>query len=277
MNELTICCAANDEHVLAANLAQSPVIRSGLVDLIIERGHGSAGSAYNAAIAKASSDVVVCTHQDVYLPAGWEQRLLDAIKDLELRGERWAVLGVWGIQADGAFAGRVWCSGGNREYVRPFAGQAVEVDSIDEIVIVINRKVGLRFDDALPGFHLYGTDIILQAQQIGHRAFVFDGPVVHNSRCNPQPLDRAFWNAYRYMQRKWASQVPLRTCTVPVTRAAWPLRKAWLRNELDRLRGRTRDDGGRRGNDAVQLAQRLGYETTTTREPALAGQSQHGW
>ena len=93
-----------------------------------------------------------------------------------------------------------------------------EVASIDEIVIVLNNRHGLRFDENLPGFHLYAADIVLQAREKGLKTYVFDAPVVHNSRHNPQVFDRHFFAAYRYMRRKWAWQIPLPTCTVPITR-----------------------------------------------------------
>ena len=142
---------------------------------------------------------------------------------------------------------------------------------MDEIVLVLNRKAGLRFDEDLPGFHLYATDIILQARAKGYKAFVFDGPVVHNSRPNPNPFDRHFFAAYRHMQRKWADQLPVLTCTVPITRWGWPLRKRWAQREWRRLRGMT--SGGRRVEDPMELARNLGYERAPLE---LVGGAAHG-
>src|SRR5205085_442241 len=133
----------------------------------------------------------------------------------EQSGVAWGVLGVCGVTADGKFCGRVWCTGGNREY-RGLQQGPHKVVSIDEVIIVLKRSTGLTFDENLPGFHLYATDVIMEARKRGLMTFVFDGPVIHNSRANPQPLDRHYWTAYRYMQRKWAAELPLPTCVIPV-------------------------------------------------------------
>ncbi len=257
LEDVAFVAAVNDEKVFATNLLSSEVAGSGLSHVVAQRGYPSASKAYNAALDSVSSDVVTFVHQDVYLPAGWIERLSASIDWLEQRNEPWGVLGVWGIRGDRRFAGRVWCSGGGREHSAQ-AELPTEVVSIDEVVIVLNRSSGLRFDEDLPGFHLYGTDIIAQAHVRGLKAFVFDGPVVHNSRPNPQVFDRAFFAAYRHMQRKWRDRLPLQTCTVPVTRTGWPLYRAWLKREVRRRMGC--GPAGERQVDPRQIAVELGYE-----------------
>src|SRR4051794_38412579 len=101
MTSLTICCASNREEVLRDNLARSPAIGSGAIPLISESNHPNAGSAYNAALARTTSDVVVFAHQDIYLPAGWEFRLRSALHDLQRADPEWGVLGIWGVCDDG--------------------------------------------------------------------------------------------------------------------------------------------------------------------------------
>jgi hypothetical protein len=254
---LTLVAAVNSSAILEQNLLRSPLIAEGGAPLITEWGHSSAGAAYNAGLSKSSSRLTALVHQDIYLPGDWEERVLAAAAELDAQGIPWGVLGVWGIRADRTYAGRVWCSGGGQEHCVAVR-QPVEVVSIDEIVIVLNCDSGLRFDEGLPGYHLYGTDIIMQARQRGLSAFVFPGPVVHNSRPNPQVFDRHFFAAYRYMQRKWAAQLPLLTCTVPVTASGWPLYRAWMRREWRRRLGLYR--GGIRQDDPRPIAQQLGYE-----------------
>jgi hypothetical protein len=261
---LGIVSAVNNDSVFAQALASSPIVRAGRVPVRVERGHASAGRAYNCGAAQMHAEYIVFAHQDVYLPAGWDEKLLAAIGKLDAAGEAWAVLGVWGVRPDGRFSGRVWCSGGNQEHVG-LIDRPVEVASIDEVVIVLKRSAGMRFDEELPGFHLYATDIILQARQRAAKAFVIDAPVVHNSWCNPQPLDPAFWSAYRYMQKKWIHQLPVRTCVVDLTRWGWPLYVQWTRNELARRRGRVRP--GPRHPDPKHIAARLGYEPA---DPAIS-------
>lgn len=252
-----IVSAINDDVVARGNLMRSPDVATGGLRVVGEHGHLTAGAAYNAGLRRVSGDNVAFIHQDVYLPTGWLDQLSAAIKHVEAHDESWGVIGVWGIRGDRQFAGRVWCTGGKCEHVGLVDGVHA-VDSMDEIVIVLNNRHGLKFDEKLPGYHLYATDIVLEARRRGLGAYTVTAPVVHNSRCNPQPLDKAYRAAYRYMQRKWAAELPLKTCVVDVTRFGWPLYKQVAKNHIGQWRGRLR--AGPRSDDPVVIAERLGYE-----------------
>jgi hypothetical protein len=255
--KMVVGVAANDEGVLAGNLMASPTLYSGSIEVCVQRGFSSAAVAYNRLIDQCRSDILILVHQDVYLPQHWLDKVAEAVKHLENKGEAWGILGVWGVRGNGQYAGRTWCSGGGREHIGEEDGIVTKVDSIDEIVIILNCKAGLRFDEGLHGFHLYATDIILQAEQKGYKTFVFDGPVVHNSRYNPRPVDGAYIRAYRYMKRKWTDRLPVRTCVVSITGSGWPLWKHILRREIRLLR-RGRIDRHRHPSPA-HLATALGY------------------
>jgi hypothetical protein len=252
---LFVISAVNRDEVLSANLLRSPDVICGAARVIEERGYATAGAAYNAGLERAEdAEVVAFIHQDVYLPAGWVDRVTSALATLE---DKWAVAGVWGIRSDGQFAGRVWCSGGGQEHVG-LAGTN-EVASLDEIVLILNTRHGLRFDPNLPGYHLYATDLIMQARQKGLKTFCIDAPVVHNSRCNHNVYDKAYRSAYRYMQQKWRAQLPLLTCVAPVTRnGQWEIRRRWLKAEARKALGRAKFHS--RPGDPQALARRLGYE-----------------
>ncbi|HYO09309.1 MAG TPA: hypothetical protein VER17_10085 [Tepidisphaeraceae bacterium] len=262
MASIEVVSAVNNDSVLESNLLRSPDIADGRVPVLLERGRACAGAAYNAALDRASSELVAFVHQDVYLPAGWADRLLRAVRDLEqdAAAKPWGVMGVWGVRGAGEYAGRVWCTGGNTEHAVAI-DRPVEVQSIDEVVIVLRRSSSLRFDERLPGFHLYATDIVLEARQRGLATYVFDAPVVHNSRGNPRPVDGMYLQAYRYMQRKWSHVLPVETAVVALTRTGWPLYKHLVRRELHLLRvGATHRE---RDPAPARIAARLGYEAGT--------------
>src|SRR5690348_9415030 len=105
--EWTVASAVNREDVLKACLLSSPGIRRAN-EVLIERGHAGAALAYNAAIAKAKTDLVVFIHQDMYLPERWPLDLDGAIQTLERSDPHWGVLGVWGPRASGERAGFVY-------------------------------------------------------------------------------------------------------------------------------------------------------------------------
>ena len=55
------------------------------------------------------------------------------------------------------------------------------VQTLDEIVLILKKSSGLRFDDSLPHFHFYGTDICLRAAQRGMRSYAISAFCVHNT------------------------------------------------------------------------------------------------
>jgi hypothetical protein len=252
---IAVVAAVNDAHVLRGNLARSPVIAEGLWPLYTEEGHANAASAYNAGLRVAAANVVVFAHQDVYLPRGWDQRLLAAITSLESTKPSWAVLGVIGVKAHGALVGRSWSSGLGRSVGSPLA-DPTPVVSLDEVVLVLNATKWVRFDDRLPGYHLYGTDIVQTALSAGLGAYAFDGPVIHNS-VEIKQLGSAYRVAYRHVQKKWRARLPIPTTVVQLTRSPWPLIHNWMHGVRAAL---TRRAAWRtRCDDPVALSESLGF------------------
>ena len=62
--------AVNNEEVVKSSLLNSPGIQTA-TEVLLQRRFVSAAAAYNSAIHKAKSDLLVFVHQDVYLPEGW--------------------------------------------------------------------------------------------------------------------------------------------------------------------------------------------------------------
>lgn len=251
---IAIVAAVNDERVLDDNLKRSPAIETGTVPLLALRNQPSAAIAYNHGLDATSEDIIVFAHQDVYLPAPWLDQLAAAIAMLE-RQPPWGVIGLFGVTATGTPVGRVWSSGIGRELGAAFAAP-IEAVSIDEMVIVLRRASGLRFDPSLPGFHLYATDLCLAARTAGAGVYVAPAPAVHNS-VPVRTLRGTYLNAYRYLKKKWAFLLPIRTPIAPITR----FELGFWRAEWRRLRGRIRGAGRPpERRDARQVAQILGYE-----------------
>lgn len=259
-----IAAAVNDAGVLAANLARSPIVASG-VRLLTETGHRSASSAYVAAAARMREEICIFAHQDVYLPAGWTDHLRAALARLESADPNWGVLGVIGVRADGQVIGRAWSSGLRRELGGEFAAPQPCV-SVDELLIVVRRSSGLTFDPAMPAFHLYGTDIVQSALAGGFGAYVIHAPVIHNSR-PVRRLDASYWAAYQYLRRKWRDRLPIPTCVLPLSRSPWPRMRYWLR---DLRRSARMSPVPAPRPDAVAVARRLGYESFESAEPTVS-------
>jgi hypothetical protein len=225
--QLHIVAAVNDEEILANNLERSPLVASGAVGLSCYRGARSASEAYNRGIDESTAPIIVFAHQDVFLPEGWEEDLARAIAAIDQTDPDWAVIGACGVDLAGKHVGHVWSSGLSRRVGGRF-GAPRETVCIDEFVIVLRRSSGLRFDEGLPGFHLYGTDIVQMARAAGLKSYVADLPAIHNSR--PVRTYRGgYEDAWRFMQRKWRASLPIATLTVPLTRTPLPLLRSQFR------------------------------------------------
>ena len=240
----TLVVAANSDTVLNQNLLKSPCIDS-RCQVIVRRGFASAGAAYNSGLAEARHEIIVFAHQDVYLPPHWLSRLETALCQLAVADPAWGVLGVCGIAKSSVAVGHVYSTGLGFTFGRDFR-DVVEAESLDEVLLVVRRSSGLAFDVQLPGFHLYGTDICLEAQRRGMKNYIFSGFCVHNSN-GVAHLPWSFWRAYLYLRRKWWDRLPISTSCTRITRSGWPVARAvlweWPRSLLlpSKVRCRTQD------------------------------------
>lgn len=254
-----VISAINDETVLANNLMRSPLFGRADATLHVQRGHRSAALAYSAAMRDCCSDVLVFAHQDVYLPAHWEDRLRHNLALLQATDPEWAVLGIYGVEPTGAQIGCVWSSGLDATFGAPFDAPT-PVISIDEVLIVLRRSSGVEFDAALPGYHLYGTDLVQTALSRGKGAYAIYAPVVHNSRPSLY-LGRDYFEAYDHLAAKWKHRLPIHNNVARIVEpglAYWRLRARHKFNEL-RFSHLDRSRLDRR-YDCVGLARRLGFE-----------------
>lgn len=252
-----IGAAVNNRAILDNCLRRSPDIASGVLPLAIQQGCVSAAQAYNRLLDEAPAGaLVVLVHQDVYLPAGFAARLHRAVAQVEAAAPDWAVLG--GLGLDGRqrrLAGRVW-STGLQEFFQGEVPLPAAVQTLDEFMLIVRNDGRLRFDEGLPGFHLYATDVIQQGLAQGRSSFAVDLPVVHHDRLVGK-LDRHYHRAYAYIARKWASRLPLPNLVVDIHRLPFLL---WRRDWQIRRRARREGRPEIPMSDPSILARRIGLE-----------------
>ncbi|HTY85969.1 MAG TPA: glycosyltransferase [Candidatus Acidoferrum sp.] len=216
----TLICATNDEQILRSCLLSSPDLPAAR-DVLLQRGFDGAAAAYNAAMDKARSDLLVFVHQDVYLPAGWLARVENAVGMISEKDPDWGVLGVWGVQTSGERAGLVYDGGWGRILGGQFDG-GLEVESLDEMVLILRKSAGLNFDPRIAGFHMYGTDICLEAKRRGKKCYAIAALSIHNTN-QYWMLPWQFWKGYWAMRKKWRAQLPVKTTCTDITRWCWPM------------------------------------------------------
>lgn len=232
----SLVVAANDEAVLRHTLLASPVIDSNC-QVVINRGYRNAGEAYSAGLAQAKNEIVVFAHQDVYLPADWMRSVRLSLDQLADHDPHWGALGVFGVSEGPRPANTGFCySTGLRSIVGASFHRPIQAHSLDELVLIVRRSSGLAFDTTLPGFHLYGADICMQAESLGMKSYIIPAFCIHNSNgVRHFPAD--FWRAYLAMRRKWSARLPIRTCCTTITRLGFPAIKAMLCDLRDALLG----------------------------------------
>jgi hypothetical protein len=220
-HSIHLCCVANQQRILARDLQRSPEIANGHIPVSITWNATAASKAYFQVASRLDAAILVFAHQDVYFPAGWFARLAATCQRLDSVDPSWAVAGLCGMTRDGEFIGHLWDSGLGSVCGGPFDPPRAAA-SLDEVVLIVRRASGVLFDPALPSFHLYGTDIVLEAQRAGMKSYVIDLPVIHNSKAIVR-LDRGYCAAYRFMARKWRALLPWPTVIVQLTENPIPL------------------------------------------------------
>ena len=125
---------------------------------------------------------------------------------------------------------------------------SAEVRTLDEVVLLVRKSSGIRFDPKLDGFHFYGTDICLEASQRGLKCYAIPAFCFHNSNAYGL-FPHSFWEGYFYMRRKWRSVLPVKTPCIEIKRSLGPFllgtlwRACWLKKSRRPLARRVANPG----------------------------------
>lgn len=219
--QITFVVAVNKRDVLENNFLASPCLRMPHShQIILQEGYSSAAKAYNEAIDRSANDLIIFIHQDMILPEPWLSQLWAALDLLEREDPNWGVLGCGGTARDGSGRGHLYSLGVGM-LGEPFERPA-EVRVLDEIVLMLRKSSGLRFDAALPHFHLYGTDICLRAESLGKKNYVIPAFSVHNTHYG-LILPNEFYQCCRHIRRVWHDSLPVQTPCIRITKFNVPI------------------------------------------------------
>jgi hypothetical protein len=218
-------------EILATNFLSSPCLQSPHnYQILIQENFPSAANAFNDAMDRSVNDLIVFVHQDVLLPESWPLRLMRALECLGSADPNWGVLGCWGASREDGCRGYIYSSG--EVLGAPFERPA-PIQTLDEIILIVRKSTGLRFDEKLPYFHLHGTDICLAAGKRGMKNYVIPAFCVHNNSYD-LILPKEFYQCYELLKKKWESELPIQTACIQITKSDGPmyarrLREAYLR------------------------------------------------
>ncbi len=205
---VTFVVCVNDDAQLGANLLRSPDIAETDRHEVLEfRQCATAADGLNAGIGRARGDLVVLVHQDVYLPKGWVRRLSAQWRRAQRSGGTVGLAGVFGV-ADRRVPFDAIGHVVHRERLLAHGTLPADVDGLDELLMVVPRGTTLRADPAL-GWHLYGTDLALQAHRADQRVVVLDALCHHNSLTGRVPV--GYRASERVLAQKWRATLPIHT------------------------------------------------------------------
>jgi hypothetical protein len=249
MRHITFAVAVNSRQLFNDNFLASPCFRLPQhYQLLVQNDFSSAALAYNDAIEKSDNDLIVFSHQDIFLPELWLSQLECALDYLTVNDPEWGVLGCYGKTVDGRGWGHLYSSG--RGVIGEPFERPVPIQTLDEIVLILRRSSGLRFDEQLPYFHLYGADICLSAAKMGRTSYAISAFCIHNT-VQTLVLPTEFYCCCGHIRRVWKDRLPIQTTCVRITRFNVSLYERRLREACLRLRGKA--VGALRVNDPRRL------------------------
>lgn len=253
-NKITFVIAIDNRELFEHNFLASPCLGQ-LPDhqILVQENFSSAAKAYNDAIDRAANDLLVFCHQDILLPESFPSQLDRALRYLEDDDPNWGVLGSYGKTQDGLGWGNVYSSG--RNVIGEPLERPVAIQTLDEIVLILRKSSGLRFDDSLPHFHFYGADICLRAAQKGMRSYAISAFCIHNTY-QSLVLPKEFYQCCRHIKRVWKDYLPIQTTCVRVTRSNLPVYRRRLQ-EFYLRHIRHKECGGTRLKDPLPLLKEL--------------------
>jgi hypothetical protein len=228
-----VCARPSDAEILKRDLCRSPAIAKNDIGLTVLWNQPSASIGFAQAMEKASAEILIFTHCDVYFPERWFERLAWEVNRLARVDSNWAVAGFSAMTSSGDLVGRIFDTSleplTRGIYGKPLSAP-IPIISTDEMAFVVRRGAGVFFDRFLPEFHLYATDIILSAERAGKRSYGLDMPLIHNAKAQLR-TGRDYVRSYRHMIRKWADRLPVPTTCGVLTSNPFvpPLRRLRIR------------------------------------------------
>src|SRR5262245_20283472 len=95
---LTFVVCVNDPDILKSNLLASPCLAPGTPHEVITVGNApNAAEGLNGGLQRARNELVVCVHQDVFLPEDWDKHLIRQYRLAEKKFGPIGVTGVYGV------------------------------------------------------------------------------------------------------------------------------------------------------------------------------------
>ncbi|MBL4608194.1 MAG: acyl esterase [Pseudomonadales bacterium] len=139
-------------------------------------------SGFNQFHLEAKGQYLIYCHQDILFEFDDRSILESRIAALDVLDSNWAIAGNAGKKHSGEKSVRI----SDPLTVNLSHGVFPSlVQTMDENFMVFDRQKPLSCTRTLSGFHLYGTDLCLNAEYLGYSCYVIDFHLRHKSKGNP--------------------------------------------------------------------------------------------
>ena len=185
--KISLICVYNNEKQLKEQLTESLKLQIGDIETVLmdskKLGFKSASEALNYGAETAKGDVLIFSHQDIYIKeVDGIEKLALAIEGVEI-GD---IVGTQGVREKSKVyysnltAGKEF----NPSIVKDYNEELIEVSCVDEGLFGMKKETWVQhhFDESLcDNWHLYAVEQALNARKNGHKVWVYPVQMHHFS------------------------------------------------------------------------------------------------
>lgn len=155
--------------------------------------------AFNIFLRQAKGKYVIICHQDILINEDDISDLRNRLKELDLKDPNWAICSNSGAAGPNHIVYHISYPDKGLMSKGRFP---LKVAAIDENFILVKHDAFLKVSNDLSGFHLYGTDLCLQAALNGFTAYAIAFNLTHKSFGN---RDQEFYRIKKELVKKYDS------------------------------------------------------------------------
>lgn len=201
------------------NIKRSPGLLEVGAKVVCVQGAETAAAAFARGLAETDTPWVIMAHQDVYFPTGSGLAIAKELAEIEQAGLAGVPIGFAGIARDRAGNARPsgWVI--DRRHLLQHQGSNA-AESLDELAVALHRNSRIAIDPQL-GWHLWATDLCLQAQSLANEPIgrILEVPLFHNS-VSDYTLPREFHNSAARLMSKYPQRQDIVTLCGKIDRSS---------------------------------------------------------
>ncbi len=216
VNDLMVATVSVDTSLAETILSTSPDLLSKRIrgTVNVSEAGNSVARDFNTMLKdlRGQSEYIALVHDDVWLPEGWADEVLEQIAVVESRDCEWGVLGVAGARWEPLLGqdGQKVYEGNLKDRTYPYTGESAlpcRVDTLDEVCLIVRNDGETRLNDQYTSHHLYGAELCLRLGRAGAWSWAIDASLEHrgtNSRDDVK--DREFYFNAGQLWREYGDQ-----------------------------------------------------------------------